>query len=265
MARNKKNQNTAAILALLGGAIGLHWFYLRKTFLGLFYIFLLVKFADTTFFGLPVVILISLINAVKFFNMDPDRFDRKYNRSWLKRQKAKRRYPSPTEPTSAKKQKTRRPKIKKSSSKRKSTVNKYLKQAKAAYDKMDLLEAEKGFLKAMSADSSNADAPYYLACIYSVWEDKDRAFEYLERAVKNGLKQVTKISNEEKLAFLRIQEEYQEFVDNNYRRISPQELPKEEHSYVEQLLKLKALREQGKIEETVYRKEVDKLKNNYGN
>ncbi len=266
MAIKKKTQRKAILYALFGGFFGLHWFYLGKTMMGLVYIFLFIKMFYV--FGIPLVLFLSILNAIGFYNMDPDKFDRKYNKHWLRRERRYRRNnpyehssreESPTKKREKKKKKTRR-----TPQKQRSTTR-ALKKTLALYNQMDLKGAEEGFIKILEINPTHAEAAYHLACIYSVWEQKEKAFEFLERAVKNGLKQPERIAKEEKLAFLRIQDEYQDFVDMGYRLTIPKSLPPEEDNYLKQLMRLKQLREQGRIKEQIYRNEVEKIKKQYGN
>ncbi len=266
MAVKRKSKTVAMWLAIFGGAIGLQWFYLGKIFMALTYIFLLVKLSSVTVFGMPLVIFLSLLNAIRFFQMDPERFDRKYNRRWLRAEK-KRRTERRDKPDTQWKEKTKksRRKTQKRSRNNSNRIKKQLKQAYVSFREMDLKTSEENFLKVLEEVPNHAEAAYHLACIYSVWEDKDKAFKYLEQAVKNGLKNTERIAKEDKLAFLRIQEEYQDFEKNGYLRTKKQSLPPKEDTFVTQLMQLKKLREQGKIEELVYREELEKLKRKYGN
>lgn len=65
-----KNQNTAGLLALLLGGIGVHKFYLNKPIQGLLYAALCWTF---------VPVAIALIEAIVIFGMKPEKFNAKYN------------------------------------------------------------------------------------------------------------------------------------------------------------------------------------------
>ena len=64
-----KNKNTAGILAILLGAVGVHKFYLGKTGQGVLYIFLFMGL-----FG-----ILGIIDGVKILTMDQKKFDAEYN------------------------------------------------------------------------------------------------------------------------------------------------------------------------------------------
>ena len=65
-----KNKTTAGLFALFLGWAGIHRFYLGQIGLGILYFFLM-------FFG--VSFILGLIDAIVFFGMDENEFNRKYN------------------------------------------------------------------------------------------------------------------------------------------------------------------------------------------
>lgn len=81
---NQRSKVTAAVLAILLGVFGTHWFYLGnqkagKTYLGLLGVgFLLLPFG----IGLWLLLLLPLLPLFDFFSllaMDPSEFNRLYN------------------------------------------------------------------------------------------------------------------------------------------------------------------------------------------
>jgi|JI8StandDraft_1071087.scaffolds.fasta_scaffold167675_2 TM2 domain-containing membrane protein YozV len=67
---NKKNKNTAGLLAMLLGGLGVHKFYLSEVKQGAFYLVFCFTF-------IPAII--ALFDAVKLFGMPSAEFDRRYN------------------------------------------------------------------------------------------------------------------------------------------------------------------------------------------
>jgi TM2 domain-containing membrane protein YozV len=68
-----RNKNTAGILSLLLGGIGVHKFYLGKPGAGLLYALFCWTF---------IPVLLALIDAVKLFGMSTQAFDAEYNREF---------------------------------------------------------------------------------------------------------------------------------------------------------------------------------------
>jgi TM2 domain-containing membrane protein YozV len=65
-----KSRKTAAWLALIFGGCGLHKFYMGSVFMGILYAAFCWTFIPMAF---------SVLEAVYYFTMDDDAFDRKYN------------------------------------------------------------------------------------------------------------------------------------------------------------------------------------------
>ncbi|MBR0519479.1 TM2 domain-containing protein [bacterium] len=69
----KRNKYLAGFLAIFGGIIGLHQFYLRKPFTGLLYIL---------FFWISPII--GFIDAFVYITMPDEKWDKKYNKQFTK-------------------------------------------------------------------------------------------------------------------------------------------------------------------------------------
>ncbi|MFD1294678.1 SHOCT domain-containing protein [Lutibacter holmesii] len=107
----------------------------------------------------------------------------------------------------------------------------------------------------LSNDSKNPETNFDLACFYSLIEDKNNAFSYLHSAVANGYKNWNNIKTNPDLKWLRSQDEFKEFTDNNY------ELPANYKTtpkidYIQELKELALLKDKGIINE----KEFNELK-----
>jgi TM2 domain-containing membrane protein YozV len=66
-----KRKSTAAILAFLLGAFGVHRFYLGQTGLGIVYLL---------FFWTVIPSIVALVDFVLFLTMSDEAFDAKYNK-----------------------------------------------------------------------------------------------------------------------------------------------------------------------------------------
>lgn len=66
----QKNKNTAGLVAMLLGGLGIHKFYLGRPTQGFFYMI---------FFWTFIPALLGLVDAIKLFGMSADEFNRTYN------------------------------------------------------------------------------------------------------------------------------------------------------------------------------------------
>ena len=71
--KNKKNKYFAAFLAFFGGIVGLHQFYLKKPLIVILYIL---------FFWISPII--GFIDAFLYITMTDDKWDKKYNKKFIK-------------------------------------------------------------------------------------------------------------------------------------------------------------------------------------
>lgn len=236
----KKDKSLAAMLAFFGGIVGLHRFYLGQTKLGILMILL-------TIFTLGIISsLIGLIDSIILFTMDPDVFDLKYNKKFEQKLKtyAKRRrritqeYPDYTRRTQHQHHRSRKIRIEKKvnekppsnkeNSTRKSTkewlkkVNFYKTKGIESFKEYDFEESIQYFKKVLEIDASNIAAHFNIACAYSQIEQKELAIRHIDLAVMNGFNDFDKIKKHDKLSYVRIQNEWEEFEKNGFR------LPKKE-------------------------------------
>jgi hypothetical protein len=84
-------------------------------------------------------------------------------------------------------------------------------------------------------------------------ESKDKAFYHLSKAIELGFTDKEKIKTHDALAYLRIQDEFEAFVQNGYKlksgTASQQEKITQNSDLLEQLNKLAELREKGLLTE----------------
>jgi tetratricopeptide (TPR) repeat protein len=205
-----KKKNVAGFLALVFGFLGVHRFYLGQRFFGILHM-VLAFFAIliTAEENVPMVLapaLLGLVDAVLFFAMPKEDFDRRYNkdkdRQWYGRHYQNTdRFPAPS----------RRRRVHPSEFeivKRRGIQN---------FRDYQFESAAEDFEQALSLEPENAAIHYNLAATYSMLEDEQLAFQHLEEAVQYGFDQVEKIHNHDALAFLRSRPAFQAFVDNGYR------------------------------------------------
>ena len=78
MKRNK-SRIAAAIMAFLGGFLGIHKFYLGHVGYGLFYLFL--TFMVSASLKFPITMFLGIIDGIKLLSMSDSEFDEKYNKT----------------------------------------------------------------------------------------------------------------------------------------------------------------------------------------
>jgi len=267
-----KDKNVAGILALFFGTIGVHRFYLGQIGWGIFY-------AILAFTGISFVL--GLIDAIVFFSMDKDAFDINYNkryyraihrdeeieRRWQYPQKQKQEPQPRQKPVQTEQRKRPAPK-----------ANPHKKRGIEKYRDYDYDGAIVEFEKALEVEPRDIALHFNLACAYSLNERTEKALHHLDRAVALGFNDFNKIREHDALAFLRIQEDFEAFQENNYRipgreeeereAAEPQEvegavqLPadqEESTELLEQLRKLNTLREKGLLTEKEFADQKKKL------
>lgn len=208
-----KNKHVAAILAFVFGWAGAHKFYLRDPGSGIFYLMLTFVTSSMRF---PIATILGFIDGLRLLMMTPEDFDRKYNVRHYKQKLPKSRRHKPganREYYEVKKQKKNRPTpvaIRK---------NPFKKSGIKKYKNYDIEEAIKDFHRAIKISPKDISLYFNLACAYSLLEDKDEAFSYLQKAVKMGFKDFERIQTHDDLAFVRIQPEYENFKESGFTNI----------------------------------------------
>lgn len=85
-------------------------------------------------------------------------------------------------------------------------------------------EALEQFTKAKELDAFDAEIYLYFACIYSLKEDCQKGFEYLSLARQKNLSDLTIIDKHDMLAYLRIQDAFEDFKKSGYTKFDPDQL-----------------------------------------
>jgi len=251
-----KSKNLAAILALAGGSIGLHKFYTGQVGAGIFYVVLMFVTAGI------VPAILGVIDAVKLFSMSQQQFDRIYNESRPsgRNMPRQRRRTQRQEDIHMERQRSNSSKI---SAKQRN--NPFRKSADKKFEEYDLDGALDDYKKATEITPADNEMHFNLACIYSLKEEVDQSLHHLDMARKMGFVDVEKIKTKDELAYLRIQPEYDAFVNNGYRqqRVPGTTPPKEDllqnDALLAQLNKLKEMRERGLLSEKEFSYEKERL------
>lgn len=286
-----KDKNTAGILALIFGVFGVHRFYLGQKGYGILYCLL----AMFTLFTVPAIL--GFIDALVFFTTDQESFDFKYNRSDRERRRyyphdenfdrrhreyrrgyreerrdyrEERRRPAPRKeqrpaPVAPKKS-TPKPR-RKSDIRVRPTSNPFRQEGVKKFQEYDYYGAIEAFEKALEINPQDIAVHFNLACSYSLLEKKDKSFFHLDRAVAYGLKDFKRINEHDALAWLRIQDEFDDFKDNGFRlkntkekkEIASDNLLETTPDLLEQLKKLSELRKRGLLTEAEFSAQKRKL------
>jgi len=236
-----KEKNVAGILALFLGPFGVHRFYLNQTGMGIFYLI---------FCWLPIMWIVGIIDAIAFFSMDQEDFDRKYNKVYdpsirrntdfdrrdYRRQREERResrreeryhrqsrsgqrsrqYERPAR-TSYSRPRPKPPK-----------ANPYKQSGIKKYKDFDYDGAIEDFQRSLKIDPKDVATHFNLACAYSLNEETDKSFYHLDRAVHHGFTDFKRIKEHDALAYLRIQEGFDAFEENGFRQPQIVEAEKDE-------------------------------------
>ncbi len=268
--RRMKDKNVAAILALLLGYFGVHRFYLGQIGLGLLYFIPVVGF------------VLSIIDFIAFLSMDQDVFDIKYNKRYMEttyrkrntdfdRRERNRRQGQPERTTQGRPNRSDLKKEREAAVKRQREVyqqkaaknlNPYKKSGIEKFKDYDFDGAIEDFEKALTINDKDPSVHFNLACAYSLTEQKGEAFFHLDKAVKHGFKLFDKIKTHDALAYLRIQDEYEDFEKNNFQldiKVEQEETPALSGDLLEQLKRLGELRERGLLTEEEFSSQKKRL------
>jgi len=248
----KRSRILAAIMAFMGGSMGLHKFYLREVSGGIFYIFMLFMIVPAI--KIPITTILGFIEGFKLLSMSDDQFDRKYNNvpqnsPYRRRQTRK----APAVPVSDR-----------SSRKR---ANPFIKSGDRLYKEYELEEAATDYAKALEISPDNKDVLFNMAAVQSLLENKESSLKHLDQLVKYGFKDFEKIQKHDDLAFLRIQPEFEAFKAAGYKlsttakksQTPPEDDLLQNDALLSQLNKLVELRKKGLLSEQEFSVERKRL------
>ncbi len=259
-----RNKTAAGLFAIFLGWAGIHRFYLGQVGLGILYFILMLAS-----FGIIPVIL-GLIDAVVFFGMDEQEFNRKYNTP-------KGMVPpiynqrSPGYPQADSRQRGKGNQIPRNIQvPNKDPQNPYKINGIKKYKEFDLEGAIEDFKKGLEIHPQDISLHFNLACAYSLTEQVDKAYAHLDRAVALGFSDFEKIKSHDDLAYVRIQDRFEEFQKNGYRlevpTLQPPTVPEPKESepvqddiLLAQLKRLAELRDRGLLSEQEFVREKNRL------
>lgn len=258
MARKRKNKFIAALLAFFLGSMGIHRFYLGDGGGGIFYLFLLFM---TTKMMFPITGMLGVFEAIRFLSMSQLEFDRKYNRVATRETRRTQRRRSREEQRG--RRVDRRAPQKTSRLKSNPFKNSGLKKLK----NYELDGAEEDLVQAIKINDGDVDIHYALASVYSLTEEKDKAYYHLQEAVQLGMQNLDKINTDDALAFLRIQDDFDDFRKSGFVLKKGSLVQKQEKEanlldddvLLSQLNKLAELRKKGLLSESEFVHERKKL------
>jgi TM2 domain-containing membrane protein YozV len=259
-----KNKNTAAIIAFTSGFVGTHRFYLGQTLLGFLYI---AGTCGAFFFNFKIMLLIAILEGIRFLTMSPEEFNNKYNRGKYSKKDIKRaeREARQAQRRSGWEEMERSWNVT-------SDNSGFKKEGIEKYKAYSFEAAIAAFEKALAIQKNDAPTYFNLACCYAMTEQKELAFNSLTTAVSLGMKDFQKILSHDGLAYLRIQPEWDNFVASGYTAITfedeistknqPQETKEEKpvvsenfENPLDALRKLYEQRQQGLIDEAQFEKQ----------
>ncbi|MBK9104501.1 MAG: NINE protein [Saprospiraceae bacterium] len=263
-----RNKTAAALFAFFLGWAGVHRFYLGQVGLGILYVFL-------TIISLGIITgILGLIDAIILFTMKDEDFDRKYNAQQgmvppIYNQRNQQGYPPIAQP----RQRGRMPATPRNMSVPSRDIqNPYKVNGIKKYKEFDLEGAIEDFKKGLEINAKDISLHFNLACAYSLTEQVDKAYMHIDRAVSLGFNDFEKLKTHDDLAFVRIQDRFDEFQKNGYRLQLPAvetdntqvpEIPKEEDIQddllLAQLKRLAELRDRGLLSEQEFAIEKRKL------
>jgi TM2 domain-containing membrane protein YozV len=245
--QNMRNKYVAAILALFVGFIGVHRFYLGQKGLGIAYLL---------FFWTAIPAVLSFIDGILFLVMDEDAFNEKYNKEYLRRMgEMGHLYRSkPADRVYSNRHLKQQPAPQAAMSKSpgsQAPVHPDWKLARLHMNAYEYQEAARLYESLVAKSPKNPELQFEMAQVSSLLEDKWKAFGHLERAVEYGLSNLERIRTNEHLAWLRTQEEFEQFVTQGYRQgiITQQDATNstQQDNLVQQLYRLTLLMEQGNL------------------
>lgn len=106
----------------------------------------------------------------------------------------------------------------------KAVKNKFKKAGIQKLVSYDIDEAINDLKQGLNINADDPEIFFYLACCYSNQEKAKEGFECLKKAVENKLQNVEMILNHEMLAYLRMQDAFEEFLGSNFTKYDESKL-----------------------------------------
>jgi len=129
------------------------------------------------------------------------------------------------------------------------------KESISKYTQKDYSAALDLMLKALLLDATNPTSHINLASLYSLLKDKENTFKHLTRAVECGYDKYDVIQTHSDFEWIRNQTEYRDFVTNGYKF----ESNSQKSSYIDDLIKLSKLKDEGIITEQEFNEQKTKI------
>ena len=277
-----KNKNLAALMAFFLGPIGVHRFYLGDIGKGI------GMFILWRILGWKIAMVVGIIDAVVFLSMSQEEFDEKYNEGkktnqynrkerhsrsarntrrerpdFNRKDADRRRYDNERE-RSRKRNAVRREQTEVKRTK-KMKVSPFKKNGIEKFKDYDYQGAISDFQKVLEVNPNDTAVHFNIACAYSLTEKAEKAFEHLDKAVGSGFKDFERIRTHDAFAFLRVQDEFDEFAANRFQLRTEVDAPDKEFlesknpDLLEQLNKLNDLKNKGLLTDGEFATQKKKL------
>ena len=217
----------------------------------------------------PLMIIYFIVNSFLKGQQQNQRnrgdYDRSSRQGREREREERRRQREQQRAPQSRRQETRRPP--ETRTRRRNVIpkkNPYKQSGIAKFKEYDYDGAIEDFEKALTIDSTDIAVHFNLACAYSLNENKDKSFYHLSKAVALGYSDTKKIQEHDALAYLRIQDEFDEFKKNGYRIVQTKQSEPEVEAVqnsdlLEQLNRLQELRVKGVLTEREFAEEKKKL------
>ncbi len=191
-----------------------------------------------TFFLQLLFVGLALKNFYEAYELNEEKENLKTGGRFKKKQRAERKYTKP----------------KKNKKTTVSEKQKLMNKGKVAFLEFDYDEAISCFLKVLDISASDPAPHFNLACCYSLIENGEKSLEHLNGAIVNGFDDFEKIKTHDALSYLRIQPEYESYVDNGYKFA-----PRFEEGLLAKLERLQKLRTEGVLSELEFVQQKERL------
>lgn len=241
----RKKRIPAALLALFLGWIGIHRFYLQQPVLGVVYIILM-------FFGISFIL--GLIDAIVFFSMSREEFDKRYNKKWFEKGYTHRgRFPIRGGNRRSRKQE-REERLRANYK-----LNNLKKEGLEHFKQFEIEEALENFQKGLQIDGDDISLHFNAACCYSLLEEVEKAKIHLDTAINLGFDDFERIRTHDALAFLRIQPDWPDFIARQEEKSAKLPPGERGENIFDKLKQLAELRQQGILTEEEYKEKKDNV------